>query len=259
MMLNEQTLEKLYAMKLNGMAEAFKEQLQQPNISELSFEERFGLLVDCEWTWREGRRMKRLLGNAKLKINGCVEDIDFKTPRGIDKSVIVRLANCEWIKSAQNIIITGPTGVGKTYLTCALANRACRMGFSVFYIRIPKLFQELTIARADGSYPKIMKKLTKTKVLVLDDLGLAPMTAPERRDLLEVIEDRHALSSTIVATQLPIESWHDNIRDPTIADAILDRLIHNAHKINLKGESMRKLRSKASKPREEENDTEKTD
>ena len=241
-MLNEQTIEKLYAMKLNGMAEAFKDQLQQPNISELSFEERFGLLVDCQWTWREDRRMKRLLSDAKFKINGCVEDID--------KSVILRLANCEWIKSAQNIIITGPTGVGKTYLTCALANRACRMGFSAFYIRIPKLFQELTIARADGSYPKIMKKLTKTRVLVLDDLGLAPMTAPERKDLLEVIEDRHALSSTIVATQLPIESWHDNIRDPTIADAILDRLIHNAHKINLKGESMRKLRSKSTKTRE---------
>jgi len=258
-MLNEQTLEKLHAMKLNGMADAFKDQLQQPNMAELSFEERFGLLVDCQWTWTENRRMKRLLSNAKLKINGCVEDIDFKTPRGIDKSVILGLANCEWIKSAQNIIITGPTGVGKTYLACALANRACRMGFSAFYIRIPKLFQELTIARADGSYPKIMKKLTKTRVLALDDLGLAPMTAPERRDLLEVIEDRHALSSTIVATQLPIESWHDNIRDPTIADAILDRLIHNAHKINLKGESMRKLRSKAPKTREEENDIEKTD
>jgi DNA replication protein DnaC len=259
MMLSQQTLEKLYAMKLNGMAEAFKEQLQQPNISELSFEERFGLLVDRQWTWREDRRMKRLLSNAKLKINGCVEDIDFKTPRGIDKSVILRLGDCEWIKNAQNIIITGPTGVGKTYLTCALVNRACRMGFSAFYIRIPKLFQELTIARADGSYPKIMKKLTKTRVLVLDDLGLAPMTAPERRDLLEVIEDRHALSSTIVATQLPIESWHDNIRDPTIADAMLDRLIHNAHKVNLKGESMRKLRSKAPKTREEKNDTERTD
>jgi len=203
--------------------------------------------------------MKRLLSNAKLKIHGCVEDIDFKTPRGIDKSVILRLANCDWIRSAQNLIITGATGVGKTYLTCALANRACRMGFSAFYIRIPGLFQELAIARGDGSYPKIMKKLTKAKVLILDDLGLAPMTAPERRDLLEVIEDRHGLCSTIVATQLPIESWHDNIRDPTIADAILDRLIHNAHKINLKGESMRKLRSKSSKTRKEENDIEKTD
>ena len=258
-MLNEQTLEKLYAMKLNGMADAFKEQLQQPDMTELSFEERLALVVDRQWTWKEDRRMKRLFRNAKLKINGCVEDIDYKTPRGIDKSVILRLANCDWIRSAQNVIITGPTGVGKTYLACALANRACRMGFSAFYIRIPKLFQELAIAKADGSYPKLMKKLSKARVLVLDDLGLAPMTAPERRDLLEVIEDRHALCSTIVATQLPIESWHDNIRDPTIADAILDRLIHNAHKINLKGESMRKLRSKSPKTREEKNDTERAD
>ncbi len=258
-MLNEQTLEKLYAMKLNGMADAFKEQLQQPDMTELSFEERLALVVDRQWTWKEDRRMKRLFRNAKLKINGCVEDIDYKTPRGIDKSVILRLANCDWIRSAQNVIITGPTGVGKTYLACALANRACRMGFSAFYIRIPKLFQELAIATADGSYPKLMKKLSKARVLVIDDLGLAPMTAPERRDLLEVIEDRHALCSTIVATQLPIESWHDNICDPTIADAILDRLIHNAHKINLKGESMRKLRSKSPKTREEKNDTERAD
>lgn len=242
-MLNEQTIEKLYAMKLNGMADAFQQQLQQPDINELCFEDRFALLVDRQWTFKEDRRMKRLLGNAKLKINGCIEDIDYKTPRGLDKSVILRLADCHWILNAQNVIITGATGVGKTYLACALANRACRMGYSAFYIRIPRLFQELAIARADGSYPKIIKKLTKAKVLILDDLGLVPMTAPERRDLLEVIEDRHGLASTIVSTQLPIEDWHENIRDPTIADAILDRLIHNAHKINLKGGSMRKLHS----------------
>jgi DNA replication protein DnaC len=242
-MLNKQTIEKLYHMKLNGMAEAFKEQLQQPDLSDLSFEERFALLVDQQWTWKEDRRMRRLLSQAKLKINACIEDIDFRAPRGLKKSAILQLAPCHWIRQAHNVIITGPTGAGKTYLACALANRACRMGFSAFYIRIPKLFQDLAMAKADGSYPKLMKKLTNSKVLVLDDLGLSPMSAQERRDLLEVIEDRHGLASTVVAAQLPIEHWHENIRDPTIADAVLDRLVHNAYKINLKGESMRKLRS----------------
>jgi DNA replication protein DnaC len=251
-MLHQETVEKLYAMKLNGIADAFKEQLLQPDMYDLPFEERFTLLVDRQWTWKEDRRMKRLLRNAKLKINGCIEDIDFRTPRGMDKSVVLRLANCDWIKSAQNIIITGPTGVGKTYLACAIANRACRMGYSAFYIRVPRLFQELAMARGDGSYPKTMKKLLKANVLIIDDLGLAPMSATERRDLLEVVEDRHGLASTIVATQLPISNWHENIQDPTIADAILDRLIHNAHKINLKGESMRKLRSSLTKEKNSE-------
>jgi DNA replication protein DnaC len=242
-MLHEPTIEKLYDMKLNGMAEAFSEQLQQPEITELAFEDRFALLVDRQWTWKENRRMKRFLSNAKLKINGCVEDIDYRTPRGLDKSLILKLAGCEWIRNAHNVIITGPTGVGKTYLACALGNRACRMGYPAFYIRIQKLFQDLAIAKGDGSYPKIIKKLAKAKVLIIDDLGLAPMSAQERRDLLEVIEDRHGLASTVVAAQMPIENWHENIRDPTIADAILDRLVHNAYKIKLKGESMRKLRS----------------
>jgi len=246
-MLNEQTIEKLYHMKLNGMAEAFKEQLLQTDLSELSFEERFALLVDRHWTWKEDRRMKRLLSQAKLKINACIEDIDYKAPRGLQKSLILQLASCDWIRNAHNVIVIGPTGAGKTYLACALANRACRMGLSAFYIRIPKLFQDLAIARADGSYPKVMKKLVKAKVLVLDDLGLSPMSAQERRDLLEVVEDRHGLVSTIVAAQLPIEHWHENIRDPTIADAVLDRLVHNAYKINLKGESMRKIRSTLTK------------
>ena len=246
-MMTEQTINKLYAMKLNGMAESLKEQLQHPHAHDLSFEERFALLVDQQWTWTENRRMKRLLHNARLKINACIEDIDFRTPRSLDKSVILHLANGDWISNTHNIIITGPTGVGKTYLACALANRTCRMGFQSYYIRLPQLFQQLTIARADGSYPTLMKKLLKANVLVIDDLGLAPMSAPERRDLLEVIEDRHGIASTIVAAQLPIEHWHENIRDPTIADAILDRLVHNAHKIHLKGESMRKLHSDLTK------------
>lgn len=246
-MLTQQTIEKLYTMKLNGMVEAFKDQLQQPAAQDLSFQERFTLLVDQQWCFQENRRMNRFLQNAQLKINACIEDLDFKTPGGLDKSVILSLANCDWITNVQNIIITGSTGVGKTYLACALANRACRMGFSAFYIRLPRLFQEQAIAKADGSYSKLMKKLLKAKVLILDDLGLAPMSAAERRDLLEVVEDRHGLASTILTSQLPIEHWHENIRDPTIADAIMDRLIHNAHKIFLKGESMRKLRSNLTK------------
>jgi DNA replication protein DnaC len=242
-MLMQQTIEYLYAMKLNGMAEGLREQMTQQDIAELSFEERFALLVDRQWTYKEDRKMKRLLENAKLKINACIEDIDFKTPRGLDRSVILRLADCEWLKNGQNVIITGPTGCGKTYLACALANKACRNGLSSFYLRLPRLFQELGIAKADGSYPKLMKRLLRNKLLVLDDFGLSPLGTAERHDLLEIIEDRHGLSSTIITTQLPIANWHDIIKDPTIADAILDRLIHNAHKITMKGESMRKLRS----------------
>jgi DNA replication protein DnaC len=242
-MLMQQTMEYLYAMKLNGMAEGLKEQMSQPLTAELSFEERFALLVDRQWTHKEDRKMKRLLENAKLKINACIEDIDFKTPRGLDRSVILRLADCGWIKNGQNVIITGPTGGGKTYLACALANKACRTGLPSFYVRLPRLFQELGIAKADGSYANVMKRLLRTKLLVLDDFGLAPLGQAERHDLLEIIEDRHGLASTIITTQLPIANWHDTIKDPTIADAILDRLIHNAHKITLKGESMRKLRS----------------
>ncbi len=239
-MLNEQTMEKLSAMKLNGMVDAFKEQLEQPDIHELSFEERFGLLVDRHWIWKEDRRMKRLLGNAKLKINACIEDINYKIPRGIDRSVVLRLASCNWIQSTQNIIITGPTGVGKTYLSCAFANKACREGFTVLYRRAPRLFQEIAIARADGSYTKLMNKFAKANLLIIDDFGLAPLSDPERRELLEVIEDRQGLSSTIIVSQVPIGNWHESIGDPTIADAILDRLIHNAHKFDLEGDSMRK-------------------
>lgn len=239
-MLSEHTMEKLYAMKLNGMAGALEQQRAVPDIAELSFEQRFSLLVDQQWTWKENRRLHRLLSNAKLKINACIEDIDYRNKRGLDKSVILSLAAGDWITQTHNIIITGPTGVGKTYLACALANSACRQGFSALYVRAPRLFQQVTLSKADGSYPKLMNKLAKTKVLVIDDLGLAPLVDAERRDLLEIIEDRYDFASTIVASQLPLDLWHDTIGDPTIADAILDRLIHNAHKIHLKGGSMRK-------------------
>lgn len=242
-MLNQQTIEKLHALKLPGMAEALKDQLPQPDIQRLSFEERFGLIVDRQWDWKENNRLQRYLKEAKLKLDACVEDIDYQTPRGIDQSVIMRLISCDWIRHHQNIIITGPTGSGKTFLACALANKACREGHRTLYIRSPKLYYELAVSRGDGSYGKMINKLARTQILLLDDLGLAPMTDSERRDLLEVIEDRHGSGSTIITSQLPIENWHEHIGDPTIADAILDRLIHSAHKINLKGGSMRKKHS----------------
>jgi DNA replication protein DnaC len=239
-MLNEQTFDKLYGMKLLGMAEAFKEQSQQPSFQDLSFDDRFGILVDRQWTWKENTRLKRLLKEAKLKLQACVEDIDFKTSRGIEKSVLLNLASCNWIRNHQNLLISGPTGVGKTFLACALAQKACREGLRTLYLRCPQFFYQIALGRADGSYSTLMKRLSKTHLLVLDDLGLAPLTDTERRDLLEVIEDRHGNTSTLITSQLPIENWHDHIGDPTIADAILDRLVHNAHRIQLKGGSMRK-------------------
>ena len=239
-MLNEQTFDKLYGMKLLGMAEAFKEQSQQPSFQDLSFDDRFGILVDRQWTWKENTRLKRLLKEAKLKLQACVEDIDFKTSRGIEKSVLLNLASCNWIRNHQNLLISGPTGVGKTFLACALAQKACREGFRTLYLRIPQFFYQIALARADGTYGNLMKKFSKTHLLVLDDLGLTSLNDTERRDLLEVIEDRHGATSTLITSQLPVENWHDHIGDPTIADAILDRIIHSAHRIQLKGGSMRK-------------------
>ena len=239
-MLNQQTIEKLHTLRLAGMAEAFAELIKQPDTDRLSFEERFGLIVERQWAWKENRRLERYLKNARLKLNACVEDIDYKAPRGIDQSVMMRLIGCEWIGRNQNIIITGPTGVGKTFLACALANKACREGYRSFYIRSPRFSQQLALGRGDGTYGKTMTKLAKARVLVIDDLGLSPMTDTERKDLLEVIEERHGHASTIITSQLPVDHWHEQIGDPTIADAILDRLVHNAHKITLKGGSLRK-------------------
>jgi len=239
-MLTHPTQEKLLALKLNGMAKALEEQLNMTDIEDLSFEERLGLLVDREATEKENKRLTARLKKARLRQTNCVEDIDFRTPRGLDKNMVLALAGCQWVAKNQNVIITGPTGVGKTYLACALAHKACLEGYSAVYKRVTKLFDELNIAKADGRYGKMMMTWAKTNLIILDDLGMAPMTADQRHDLLELMEDRYGQRSTIVTSQLPIEAWHESIGDPTIADAILDRIIHNAHKINLKGESMRK-------------------
>lgn len=249
-MLNEQTFEKLYALNLTGMAEALKGQIQRPEMNDLSFEERFAMLADAEYLFRENKRMKRLLQNAKLKLPASLEDIDYRAPRGLDKSVIRSLGTCGWIRKRQNVIIVGPTGTGKTYLSCALAQRACRDGLSAFYLRTPALYRTLATARADGSYARMLARLGRLSLLILDDLGLAALSDQERRDLLEVVEDRHGAASTIITSQLPVEHWHEVIGDPTIADALLDRLVHNAHRVTLKGESMRK--TKASLTQQEE-------
>jgi DNA replication protein DnaC len=242
-MLTHPTLDKLQHLKFTGMAAALAEQMQMPDIEELAFEERLGLLVDRELTERENRRLSSRLRRARLKHNAALEDIDYRHPRGLDKSLIHSLATCQWVKEHLNILITGPTGVGKTWIACALAQKACREGYTAGYLRLPRLLQEMAIAKGDGRYPKLLATLAKTDVLVLDDWGLAKLTGEQRRDLLEILEDRHATRSTLATSQLPIETWHDVIGDPTLADAILDRLVHNAYRINLKGGSMRKRKA----------------
>jgi DNA replication protein DnaC len=238
-MLNEETHQKLNAMKLYGMASAFEERLKEQGNDKLSFEERFGLLVDREWNERQQRRLKHRLSSAKLREPACVEDINYRHPRNLDRSVMQRLSTCRWVTEHENVVISGATGLGKTWLGCALANKACREGYSAIYARLPRLFHTLQIARADGSYIKELSRMAKADVLLLDDLGLSPIGDLERRDLLEVLEDRHGVRSTVVTSQIPVKKWHETIGDPTIADAFIDRLLHRAHRIELKGPSMR--------------------
>jgi DNA replication protein DnaC len=240
-MLNQPTLEKLQTMHLNGMVEAFRHQTQQTGLAELSFEERFALLVDQEWIWRQNRALARRLAQAKFRYPASVEDIDFRLARGLDRSLIRSLTqNSAWVHQHQQIFLLGPTGVGKTWLACALAEKACRDGFTAFFRPAPKLFRDLALARADGSLSGLLARLAKVDVLIVDDWANVSLAETERRDFLEICEDRYQLHSTILTSQIPVKRWHEQIGDPTLADSILDRLVHNAHQIELKGNSARK-------------------
>ncbi|MCI0557991.1 MAG: IS21-like element helper ATPase IstB [Nitrososphaera sp.] len=238
-MLIHPTLEGLSALKLIGMRKALEAQMQTPEAMKLDFDERFGMLVDHEQAYRNNKRLANRLRKAQLRQMACVEDLDMKTQRGLDRSVIANLATCAWIPKHQNVIIEGATGTGKSYLSCALAEKACREDFSVLYYRTSRLFESTAIAKIEGRFQKLLNTLAKADLVVLDDFAITPFTIEQGRDLLEILEDRYDRRSTIVSGQLPTDNWHDAIGDPTIADAILDRLVHNAHKIKLKGPSKR--------------------
>ena len=239
-MLRHPTLDKLQTLKLTGMVKALSEQLDLPASTALSFEERLGLLVDRELTEREARRLTTRLRQAKLRQAACCEDLDYRHPRGLDKSLMTSLATCQWVREHRNVLITGPTGVGKTWVACALGHQACRAGFTVLYLRLPRLCQDFLLTKGDGRYLKLMTTLAKTELLILDDWGVAALSDENRRDLLELLEDRHDRRATVVTSQLPVEHWHEALGDPTLADAILDRLVHNAYKLPHTGDSMLK-------------------
>lgn len=239
-MLTHPILQQLAELRLIGMHKALTEQLGMNDVDRLSFEERLGLLVDRESTERSDRQLLYRLRKARLKQSACVEDIDYRHRRGLDKRLMQQLLTGQYLREHLNLLITGPAGVGKTWLACALAQKACRDGHSARYLRLPRLMQELPIAKADGRYPKLLRELAKSELLILDDWGLMPLNDETRRDLLEILDDRHNQRSTLVTSQLPVDTWHQYLGEPTLADAILDRLVHNAYRINLKGESMRK-------------------
>lgn len=242
-MLNQQTMEKLHALRLHGMLEAFRAQAEQAGITELSFEERLALLIDQQWNWRQNRALERRLAKAQLRHRACVEDIDFRSPRGLDRTLVRSLTqDSGWVRAHQNIFLIGPSGIGKSFLACALAEKACRDGFKVWYRRGPRLFRDLALARADGSLGSLLAHLARLDVLVVDDWAVAPLAEAERRDFLEICEDRYEVRSTILTSQLPLAQWHQQIGDPTLADSILDRLVHNAHRLEMQGESIRKMR-----------------
>ena len=239
-MLTHPTHERLITLGLTGMAKALEEQRRSPDLDALSFEERVGLLVDREAAERDTKRLTTRLKFAALRQSACVEDVDLRTPRGIDRAVFARLVGGDWIDRNENLLITGATGLGKSWIACALGHKACRDNRSVQYHRVPRLFEALALARGDGRYGRLLKTIGRVQLLILDDWGLSVLNPPERRDLLEILDDRHGRASTIVTSQIPVEHWHDIIGDPTLGDAILDRLVHNAHRLQLTGESMRK-------------------
>jgi DNA replication protein DnaC len=243
-MLEQPMMDKLTAMRLTGMVEGLKNQQQDPAVRELSFLERLSLLVDQQWNWRQNQALARRLKTAKLRGNPCVEDIDYRTPRNLDKSVIRALTQeSAWVRNHEHIFVLGPTGSGKSFLASAFAQKACRDGYTALYVRAPALFRDLALARADGSLRALLGRLSRIDVLVIDDWAMAPLAENERRDFWEICEDRYQTRSLILASQLPVARWHEQIGDPTVADGILDRLVHNAHRIELRGESMRKVRA----------------